>query len=46
MNKPRYVEVTLTERQWDVVRDALYRRGTIETTRLARYIWIQGGGVR
>jgi hypothetical protein len=40
---PPYVGVTLTERQWDVVREACYRRGTKQATDMAMRIFRQGG---
>jgi hypothetical protein len=40
----RWPEVTLTERQWDIVRDALYQRGTAQAKAIAEKIWQQGGG--
>jgi hypothetical protein len=38
--------VTLTERQWDIVRDALYQRGTAQAKAVAEKIWRQGGGTQ
>lgn len=39
-----YVLVCLTERQWDVVREACYQRGTKRAADLGQKIWDQGGG--
>ena len=38
------VYIALTARQWDIVREALYRRETKAATQLAQRIWDQGGG--
>jgi hypothetical protein len=39
-----YVLVCLTERQWDIVRDACYQRKTKQAVAMAQRIWDQGGG--
>lgn len=39
------VPVWLTERQWDIVREACYERGTKVAVAVAERIWDQGGGV-
>lgn len=39
-----YPTIMLSERQWDVVRDALIQRGTKEARTIAEKIWRQGGG--
>lgn len=39
------VPVWLTERQWDIVREACYQRGTKAAEAVAARIWEQGGGV-
>lgn len=41
---PPYVCVVLTERQWDIVRDACYQRKTKDAQWMAQKIWDQGGG--
>lgn len=40
------VAVVLTERQWDIVRDALVQRGTKQADEMREKIWQQGGGTR
>ena len=39
-----YILVCLTERQWDIVRDACYQRKTKQAADMAQKIWEQGGG--
>ena len=40
---PPYVCVVLTERQWDVVREACYQRGTKQAAAMGQRIFDQGG---
>ena len=42
--RPVYKTVILTERQWDIVRDACYQRATKESVAMGGKIWSQGGG--